>query len=166
MKIKGPIIKEAYDLAKLAPAMMSNIIRVVNRSGIQETIGFTLEQIKLLIILNYSGPVRLSFLTHEVGVTQGSMTVMVQRLIKKKVLSKSVDPTDKRAVLVHLTSHGETYCQKIYDHFTTLFNEICQDLSQKQRQDFVKSYETLVRIYKDFVVNKLNQESTRPGMFR
>lgn len=152
------IIKEVHILSKLVPAFMAMFIRIIHQSGIQEATGFTQEQIKILMMVNFNGPVRLSFLTKHVGVTQGTMTVMVQRLIKKKMLYKTIDPTDKRGILIHMSEFGKSFGQKVDAHFIKLFNEICQGLTPNERQEFVRSYQVQLKVYQNYILNKSIQE--------
>ncbi|MEV7804407.1 MarR family winged helix-turn-helix transcriptional regulator [Microbispora sp. NPDC088329] len=59
-----------------------------------------------LSYLDRNGPARLSALAAEQGVTQPSMTQLVQRLEREGLVSRGVDAQDGRAVLVGVTDAG------------------------------------------------------------
>ncbi|MEN3540996.1 MarR family transcriptional regulator [Microbispora sp. ZYX-F-249] len=59
-----------------------------------------------LSYLDRNGPARLSVLAAEQGVTQPSMTQLVQRLEREGLVSRGVDAQDGRAVLVGVTDAG------------------------------------------------------------
>ena len=54
------------------------------------------------------GPIRLTTLAAKEGVSQPSMTQLVQRLEKLGLLARLADPDDGRAALVGITDHGQT----------------------------------------------------------
>jgi DNA-binding MarR family transcriptional regulator len=54
------------------------------------------------------GPIRLTTLAAKEGVSQPSMTQLVQRLEKLGLLARLADPDDGRAALVGITEHGQT----------------------------------------------------------
>lgn len=54
------------------------------------------------------GPLRISALADRQGITQPSMTQLVQRLVNRGLLDRRPDPTDRRASLVAVTASGRT----------------------------------------------------------
>ena len=54
------------------------------------------------------GPIRLTTLAAKEGVSQPSMTQLVQRLEKLGLLTRLADPDDGRAALVGITDDGQT----------------------------------------------------------
>ncbi len=53
------------------------------------------------------GPIRLTTLAAMEGVSQPSMTQLVQRLERLGLVARLADPDDGRAALIGLTSHGQ-----------------------------------------------------------
>lgn len=54
------------------------------------------------------GPIRLTVLAAREGVSQPSMTQLVQRLERLGLLARLADPEDGRAALIGITAHGQT----------------------------------------------------------
>lgn len=54
------------------------------------------------------GPMRLTTLAAKEGVSQPSMTQLVQRLERLGLVTRIADPDDGRAALIGITGHGQT----------------------------------------------------------
>jgi DNA-binding MarR family transcriptional regulator len=54
------------------------------------------------------GPVRLTALAAKEGISQPSMTQLVQRLERQGLVTRLADPGDGRAALIGITGHGQT----------------------------------------------------------
>ncbi|MCW2887320.1 MAG: hypothetical protein QOE54_6471 [Streptosporangiaceae bacterium] len=68
--------------------------------------GLSLTAASTLGRLRRQGPVRLTSLATEEGVTQPSMTQLVQRLERQGLAARVADPSDGRVVLVAITDAG------------------------------------------------------------
>lgn len=53
------------------------------------------------------GPIRLTSLAAKEGITQPSMTQLVQRLERQDLVTRLADPDDGRAALIDITRHGQ-----------------------------------------------------------
>ena len=62
--------------------------------------------------LDADGPVRLTLLAAVVGVSQPSMTQLVQRLERRGIVCRQRDPNDGRASLVAITDLGRANIQE------------------------------------------------------
>jgi DNA-binding MarR family transcriptional regulator len=54
------------------------------------------------------GPIRLTLLAAKEGVSQPSMTQLIQRLERLDLVARLADPDDGRAALIGITEHGQT----------------------------------------------------------
>jgi DNA-binding MarR family transcriptional regulator len=54
------------------------------------------------------GPIRLTTLAAKEGVSQPSMTQLIQRLERLDLVARLADPDDGRAALIGITQHGQT----------------------------------------------------------
>jgi DNA-binding MarR family transcriptional regulator len=54
------------------------------------------------------GPIRLTTLAAKEGVSQPSMTQLIQRLERLGLVTRLADPDDGRAALIGITDHGQT----------------------------------------------------------
>lgn len=69
----------------------------------------SLTSLSTLSTLESSGPRRITDLAVVEGVTQPSMTVLVNGLEHSGLVERQGDPNDKRVALVALTAEGETF---------------------------------------------------------
>lgn len=69
--------------------------------------GLSLARARLLMTLHASGPMRMSDLAWELGVTSRTITTMVDALEDEGLLSRHPDPSDRRAILLAVTETGE-----------------------------------------------------------
>lgn len=53
------------------------------------------------------GPIRLTALAAKEGISQPSMTQLVQRLERQDLVTRLADPDDGRAALIGITEHGQ-----------------------------------------------------------
>src|SRR5262245_12899591 len=53
------------------------------------------------------GPIRLTVLAAKEGVSQPSMTQLIQRLERQDLVARLADPDDGRAALIGVTEHGQ-----------------------------------------------------------
>ncbi|RBW47110.1 transcriptional regulator [Psychromonas sp. B3M02] len=75
-------------------------------------IGVSSAQFKVLVAIHYyemSSPVDIS---KYLNIDAGSMTRMVDRLVKKSFIEKQPNPEDKRGVLLNLSATGESLLEQ------------------------------------------------------
>lgn len=82
-------------------------------------------------------------------VTSGAITNRIDRLIAKDLVTREVDPTNRRTVLVTLTTHGTTLLdQALVDHVS---NEeaLLEPLSVDEREQLAQLLRTLLIAHQD-----------------
>ena len=72
-----------------------------------QALDITIQQAKLLDILDRSGPMRMGALSNKLGNTLSATTSLVNRLEEKELLERAHDRDDRRAVVCLLTTQGE-----------------------------------------------------------
>lgn len=90
--------------------------------------GLTVPQILVLQALDEAGPMQVSELARRVSLSQATVTSMLDRLGRKKLLERSRDARDRRVVTVSLTADGV----REVEHLPALLQE-----------DFVNRFERL-----------------------
>ena len=71
--------------------------------------GLTLPQMHTLEILGVNGPLRMKELAGKMGVTTGTLTVLVDRLESKTLVRRIPNESDRRSYLVELTEKGQEH---------------------------------------------------------
>ena len=86
------------DVRSLSPAQWS-------------AVELTMRQARTLVFLSH-GPKRMSELSGNVGSGMPSATSMIDRLVKKRVVERVEDPSDRRVVTIRLTTTGEEVVER------------------------------------------------------
>jgi DNA-binding MarR family transcriptional regulator len=84
----------------------------------------SLSQMHLLEVVGNNNPIRMKELSEKLGVTTGTLTVMVHRLEKKSYIEKVKDKDDKRSYFIQLTEFGE----KEYEHHHLMHAHLIDDV--------------------------------------
>src|SRR5262245_30209680 len=72
-----------------------------DRAGLSASAAFAINRVCR------EGPIRLTTLAAKEGVSQPSMTQLVQRLERLGMVTRLADPDDGRAALIGITGHGQ-----------------------------------------------------------
>lgn len=92
---------------------------VVRESGLTPT------QMHAIEVIGYAGELRMKELAEQMGLTTGTITVMVDGLEKHEAVERKRHAEDRRSVLVTLTAKG----QKLFAEHHQLHMKLTQDLS-------------------------------------
>src|SRR5258707_12367253 len=92
------------DLSQPAPVLFELVSLIVR--GVSENGDLSLTAVGVLGSLDGSGPQRITTMAAAEGVSQPSMTQLVQRLEQRGLVTRTSDPSDGRGALVSLTSEG------------------------------------------------------------
>jgi DNA-binding MarR family transcriptional regulator len=80
--------------------------------------GVGLSEFIVISQLYFGGPCGPSALTRDLGMTPGSMTVLLDRLESMGLVNRSAHPTDRRRQVVTLTRKGSVYHHEAFETFT------------------------------------------------
>lgn len=95
--------------------------------GVVDGRDISLAQMHLLEVVGNNGKIRMKQLSNILGVTTGTLTVMVHRLEKKDYIKRVKDSGDKRSYFLELTEKGlEEYKNhhQMHDHLIEQITEI------------------------------------------
>lgn len=96
--------------------------------------GITLQQMHTLEILGISGPLRMKELAGKIGVTTGTLTVMVDRLEKNGHVARKPHEKDRRSILVELTAQGAKISKEHHELHNGLTREIVSGLNDEEQE--------------------------------
>lgn len=105
----------------------------IHSRKLMQTTGLTGPQLLILQILNRKEAATMGELADSVSLSQGTVTSILDRLLKKAFVEKVRSTTDKRKVYVSLTAAGKTALTHaptpLQEHFINSFNKL-QDWEQ------------------------------------
>lgn len=105
--------------------------------GVVRESGLTLSQMHTLEILGAAGDLRMTELAAKMGITTGSLTVLVDRLERSDLVVRKPHETDRRSIRVGLTAEGEKIATEHHQLHTRLTQEISSVLSPEETKSFI-----------------------------
>jgi DNA-binding MarR family transcriptional regulator len=96
-EVVGKLLDQAMDLSARF---------LSDRAGLSPSAAFVLNRVRR------EGPIRLTSLAAKEGVSQPSMTQLIQRLERQDLVARLADPDDGRATLVGITARGQALLEE------------------------------------------------------
>lgn len=100
-------------------------------NGIAADREISLAQMHLLEVVGNHDQLRMKELSDKLGVTTGTLTVMVHRLVSKGYLIKEKDAQDKRSYFIKLTDKGK----QEYDNHHHMHGHLIEDIVDTLGED-------------------------------
>jgi len=130
--------KLSHQLVELYERLSSWEQAVVKGSGLSTAQMHTIE------IVGHSGALRMKELAKKMGVTTGTLTVMVDRLEQQGILRRQAHETDRRSYLIVLTDKGEKLFAEHHQYHLGLTKEFTALLSPDERKQFSTILEKII----------------------
>ena len=111
--------------------------------GVVKESGLTLPQMHTLEILGTDGELRMTELAARMGVTTGSLTVLVDRLERGGFVTRMPHETDRRSIRVGLTAEGRRLFTEHHALHAKLTQEILCALSPEEAAKLPAILETI-----------------------
>jgi DNA-binding MarR family transcriptional regulator len=90
-----------------------------------------------LEILGSSGNLRMKELAEKMGVTTGSLTVLVDRLVRARLVERRPNELDRRSIQVGLTPEGKKHFALHHNLHTRLSEDIAGALAPEEAAHFL-----------------------------
>lgn len=98
-------------------------------------------------ILGVHGAMRMKELADKIGVTTGTLTVQVDKMVNADLIQRRPHESDRRSILVELTEKGQEMYQEHDNLHLALTQDITAKLDDTERQNLL-SY--LKKMNKEF----------------
>jgi DNA-binding MarR family transcriptional regulator len=136
--------QETPDREKLSHLLVSFYEKIssweqaaVRGSGLSPT------QMHAIEIIGQEKSLRMKELAEHLGITTGSLTVMVDRLEENGFLERRPHETDRRSFLVALTDKGRKHFRKHHRHHLQLTDEVLAALDPAAQEHFAEALEMI-----------------------
>ncbi|QIA63541.1 MarR family transcriptional regulator [Vibrio astriarenae] len=116
------------------------------QSVVKET-GYSLAQVHTIEVLGSHGSMRMKELASKLGITTGTLTVQVDKLVTADLIERLPHPEDRRSIVVALTSDGQTIHQRHNQLHLDLMRELTQNVNEQDAQHLIN---TLRQMNKEF----------------
>ncbi len=98
--------------------------------------GLSLPQMHTIEIIGIEGSLRMKELAEKIGITTGTLTVMIDRLEKLGYVKREPHKKDRRSYIIVLTKKGEKQFNKHHELHVKLTEEINITLTPEELESF------------------------------
>ncbi|BBO76324.1 transcriptional regulator [Desulfosarcina widdelii] len=104
--------------------------------SVVEGSGITLPQMHTIEILGVNDGIRMKDLAAKMGVTTGTLTVMIDNLEKKNLVERIPNPDDRRSYVIKLSPEGVDHYRRHSNFHLELTRECVSKFSDEEIQTF------------------------------
>ncbi|KFA93877.1 MarR family winged helix-turn-helix transcriptional regulator [Archangium violaceum] len=144
-------MRNISELDDAAHRMMELLVAVGRRNSLRdplaqltETLELTPPQLHGVLWLGLDGPLSMGELARRVGVTEKTITGIVDRLEREGYAQRERDPADRRVVHVRLTPRGKKTADGIHDQAHESLGNFLSLLDAGDRTALLRIFEKLV----------------------
>jgi len=126
--------------------LLGHTASILNRQSdqvLQERLGIGMSQFRILMILRERQGVQQRLLADCLGQTEASISRQVKLLLGKGMVSVQANPLSRREHVAIITPKGEKIWQAAQDILDQYHQQAFEQLTEKQREEFVSTLRTL-----------------------
>lgn len=98
---------------------------------------------RVLEVLLHKGPLPVNTIGPKVFLTPGSISIAIERLKKKGLVSRGEHPDDRRIKVVELTAKGRALISKVFAAHAQCVEQVADVLSQGERNRLLQALKKL-----------------------
>ncbi len=114
------------------------------QSVVKET-GYSLAQVHTIEVLGSHGALRMKELAEKLGITTGTLTVQIEKLVTASLIERCSHPEDRRAIVVKLTPEGEVIHRQHNQLHLDLVRDLTRHIEPDQQSVFLTCLERMNR---------------------
>ena len=111
--------------------------------------GVTLAQCLVLTGVEEHGHLTMGQLASALRLEFSALSRTVDGLVKKKLLARLRDDSDRRLVWIRLTEAGYSTCQEIHKVNDEHCQQVFEHIPESERAEIIRSFEVLIQAYLD-----------------
>jgi DNA-binding MarR family transcriptional regulator len=109
------------------------------------TIDATLPQMKIMLMLYFHGPLRMTAIAAELDVTLPTATNLVDRLVEKDFIYRDTQADDRRVVMCILSEKGQKAIASIWESAAVRCRILLRSMDIEKLQSFVNVLEDMLK---------------------
>lgn len=98
-------------------------------------VNLTVSQFGTLEVLHHLGPLNQRNIGEKLLKSGGNITMVIDNLEKQGYVVRKKDPSDRRAVLIHLTKEGEKFISQFFPKHLDRIKEEFSVLSEEEKKN-------------------------------
>jgi DNA-binding MarR family transcriptional regulator len=107
---------------------------------------FTFPQISVISILEKHGEQKVSELSLKMGLSDSTVSGILDRLEQKNIIKRKRTKDDRRVVKISLTGKSKEFCNDFHKKKEKYFTQLLKKLSEQEIKDIIKGLEILNRV--------------------
>jgi DNA-binding MarR family transcriptional regulator len=111
-------------------------------------------EVRFLKLLAVTPTYSIKELRDILKLTPGRITHILTSLEDKKLISRTLDPKDKRVIIVNLMPKAAPLISNLQQNYLELHNRILQSVKEEEMEKILSSLEILVDVFKKWINQK------------
>lgn len=136
---------------KIGPALLlvgRLVGRRLERALVEEGLGITPAQARVLLALHFHGPLAQQALALHTDVDPSTLVSTLDVMEREGMALREPNPVDRRAHLVRLTGRGERRVPRLFELWDTVEKDLIRDMSPTERKSLVRALQDMLgRLY-------------------
>lgn len=128
--------KQELDLIYAISDIQKFVSRVMIRESLREDL--TLQQATILRILGSMGPLPMNRISRQLLTTGANITGLIDRMEQKGLVERAEDRTDRRKILIQLTSKGQKTFETTAKRYRKKIKESFGILPRSEREELFR----------------------------
>jgi DNA-binding MarR family transcriptional regulator len=127
---------EKPDLIQPIMQKIAEIYKLIGPAVPEEWLSsdITVTQLRLVLVLQTFGPLRMSDIASKLNVTLPTTTIIVDNLVRKNLVLRETNPQDRRLVICKLSAEGEALIGKLWGSGRMAIEKLLEGLTEEQLQ--------------------------------
>ena len=125
-----------------------------------EGLNMTIPQAKALTLLERMGPLRMGNMAIYLGRARSATTTIIDRMVEKELVARTLDPNDRRVVICELTAAGQTAVERFWRIGRERLQLVVDLLTPEQLEIAVKGVESIRRAEEEIQRTLASMQST------
>lgn len=133
--------KQAETLADLTLGLVGCCQRKQER--IAERAHLSLSEFKCLRAFREDPELSVKDIAHRMSLTSSRLTRIIDGLVKKRYVTRHIDPQDRRIINVRLTRQGETIARKVSNDCTHVYEQVLETIDPQHHKQIIAAVDQL-----------------------
>ena len=108
-----------------------NIYPILKKENITESQFYVLE------LLYHKGDMKIKEILEKTFSTGGTMTVIIENLLKEELIFKKQNPLDRRSSLISITEKGYEIVEKVFSNHIENLDKVLGVLTSKEKNELI-----------------------------
>lgn len=140
-------LKIIIALSRANQAILKKIEKSMNKNGL------TVSEFGVMELLLHKGKQPVQKIAERILVTSGTITYVINKLIKKGYIKRERCNEDKRIYYVDLTKEGRIFIEKVFKEHEKYLSKLFQEIDNNDKKDLIEKlnlFENVAKQYKEW----------------